>query len=116
MTQLQVLSSLLRVRGGEQIQTYLPSAFWLKVKFYGHLYCTPDVVDDPVVVDVEPPVVVVVVEPPVVVAPPVVDVEVPADPLVLTDPLLLAGFQGPVVNPVTSVLLSPQNFTSTNEQ
>ena len=107
MTRLQVFSSLLRVRGGGQMQTYLPSAFWLNVKVYGPLYCTPEVLVDvePLVV-VEPPV--VVVEPPVVLAPPV---EVLVVPLVL-----VAGFHGSVVNPVTSVLLSPQNFTSTNEQ
>ena len=69
------------------------------MKFYGHLYCTPDVLVDPpvVVVVVEPP---VFVDPPVVVDPPVDHVEGPAVPL-LPDDQLSAGFQGPVVNPVT---------------
>lgn len=136
--QLQVFSSLFRVFGGAQMHTYLPSAFWVSWKFYGHLYCTPDVavepevVVDPPVVDppvVEPPVVeppVVdppVIEPPVVVvltpvvAPPVDPVEVPVVPVVVVvEPEFAVVFQAPVVNPVTWVLLSPQNFTSTNEQ
>ncbi len=94
------------------------------------MYCTPDVVVEPeVVVDppvVDPPVVAVeppVVEPPVVVvltpvmAPPVDPAEVPAVPaVVVVEPEFAVVFQAPVVNPVTWVLLSPQNFTSTNEQ
>lgn len=97
LIQLHVLFSLFNLKGAGQIQTYFPYAFWVNWKFYGHLYWMfPVEVVDPVDVDPE------VVDPEVVDPDEPETVDVPVDTL-----------YGPVVIPVTAVLLSPQNLTST---
>lgn len=92
LIQLQVLVSLFNLKGAGQIQTYFPYAFWVNWKFYGHLYWMfPVEVVDPV--DVVPE-----------------DVD-PDEPETFDVPVDTS--YGPVVIPVTAVLLSPQNLTST---
>ena len=96
LIQLHVLVSLFNLKGAGQIQTYFPYAFWVNWKFYGHLYWMFPVEVVPEVVEPE------VVDPEDVDPDEPETVDVPVDTL-----------YGPVVIPVTAVLLSPQNLTST---